>query len=223
MSVYVPPTVTVDGIIFQLISDKLHVLLLQRARDPFKGEWALPGGYNPRGETTRQALSRILKVKTGIDTDSQLEILEQLHTFDDVSRDPRGHAIAIAYLGLGYDIRLGGEETQNPTFFPVDNLPKLAYDHDEIIAYALKHLQTKVVQTNILYAMLPPSFTFTQLQMAYEAVLLRTLDKRNFRKRIMNLELIKETGQVEKQGAHRPAKLFAFVHTTPWEIEDTLS
>ena len=223
MGVYVPPTLTVDAIIFQLQNDKLHILLLQRARAPFKGNWALPGGYNPEGETTRQALGRILKAKTGVDIETQLGVLEQLYTFDDVGRDPRGHAIAVAYMGVGRDIHPGGSDTQNPVFFPVDGLPKLAYDHSEIISYALKRLQMRVLQTNIVFAMLPPVFTFSQLQTAYEAVLLRPLDKRNFRKRILNLGLVRETGLVEKSGAHRPARLYEFVQRSLRDIVDPLA
>src|ERR671930_62620 len=97
-TVYTPPTVTVDGVIFQLIDGELSLLLIKRAREPFKGSWALPGGYNNAGETTQEALDRVLAYKAGVRL-SQLDLVEQLYTFDTVARDPRGHAVSITYLG----------------------------------------------------------------------------------------------------------------------------
>lgn len=212
MQVYVPPTLTVDAVVFQLKDKQLQVLLIQRAAEPFKGEWALPGGYSPEGETTVDALTRIVRAKAGVDLAQDIKLLEQLYTFDAVARDPRGHSVAVSYLGLGTDVQSRGEDLQQPNFYPVTNLPRLAYDHEAIIRYAHQRLQSKLSYTNIIFALLPRTFTFSQLQQAYEAVLCRELDKRNFRKRIQNLELVKETGALSKGGAHRPAKLFEFKH-----------
>ncbi|HVO86744.1 MAG TPA: NUDIX domain-containing protein [Candidatus Binatia bacterium] len=212
MSEYRPPILTIDGIIFQLIDGQLCVLLLQRQNIPFKGQWALPGGYNPEGETTMQALTRVLRVKTGIDT-KRLGLIEQLYTFDSVGRDPRGHAVSVSYMGLCYGLSpLGGKTTENPQFFPVSNLPKLAYDHPDIIKYAHERLRSKLAYTNAVFALLPSQFTFPQLQSAYEAVLGHELDKRNFRKRFTELDLIVPTGEFLREGAHRPAKLYCFKH-----------
>jgi 8-oxo-dGTP diphosphatase len=207
---YIPPTLTVDGIIFQLEGGHLSVLLIQRTQEPFKGAWALPGGYNTQGETTREALARVVERKAGVRVDD-LNLVEQLYTFDTVARDPRGHAVSVTYLGLGREIfPQFSDTTQNPQFFPIDHLPELAYDHAQIIEYAHERLRSKITYTNAIYALLPGLFTLSQLQAAYEAVLGRELDKRNFRKKFLSLDLIEETDQILKEGAHRPARLYKF-------------
>lgn len=208
-----PPTLTVDNVILQLQQDELVVLLIQRAGEPFAGNWALPGGYVAAGETTTDAMHRVLLAKAGVSTDD-LGLIEQLYTFDTVARDPRGHAVSVTYMGLGRNIepRLA-DNTQKPRFFPVTDLPGLAYDHRDIINYAIERLQAKLTYTNAIYALLPPKFTLTQLQTAYEAVLGRPLDKRNFRKKFLSLDLILETDEMYKEGAHRPARLYKFRST----------
>jgi 8-oxo-dGTP diphosphatase len=210
---YVPPTLSVDNIIFQLQDDGLTVLLIRRASEPFEGHWALPGGYVAAGETTTDGMNRVLWAKAGVSTDD-LGIIEQLYTFDTVARDPRGHAVSVTYMGLGRNLEpKPGASTQNPQFFPVTDLPGLAYDHRDIINYALDRLRSKITYTNAILALLPPLFTLTQLQTAYEAVLGRPLDKRNFRKKFLSLELIQETDELYKEGAHRPARLYKFRST----------
>jgi 8-oxo-dGTP diphosphatase len=209
-SEYIPPVLTADSVIFQLINNQLCVLLIQRANDPFKGAWALPGGYNAAGETTGEAMYRILEAKGGL-TSKDLRFVQQLYTFDTVARDPRGHAVSVTYMGLGKDlVPKSSSETQNPQFFPVTDLPTLAYDHADIIKYAHERLQSKVTYTNAVFALLDPLFTLTQLQVAYEAILCRPLDKRNFRKKFLSLELIHPTTEYMKDGAHRPARLYRF-------------
>lgn len=207
---YTPPILTVDSVVFQLIAKQLFVLLIQRAHEPFKGEWALPGGYSAAGETTRQAMARILKAKAGIDCDD-LRLVEQLYTFDTVARDPRGHAVSVTYMGLGKDLMPEGSKTiQNPQFYPVNDLPLMAYDHAEIIQYARERLSNKITYTNAVYALLPKLFTLSQLQIAYEAIIGRPLDKRNFRKKFLSLNLIQSTNEFHMEGAHRPARLYKF-------------
>ncbi len=211
---YQPPILTVDSVIFQLIDNELFVLLIERQKDPFKGAWALPGGYNPVGETTHDAQERILLAKAGLAV-KKLKLIEQLYTFDTVARDPRGHAVSVTYMGLGKDlVPEGSSTTENPQFFPVNNLPKLAYDHEKIIHYGHERLQSKVTYTNAVYALLDPVFTLSELQTAYEAILGRPLDKRNFRKKFLGLDLIHETSEMRRDGAHRPARLYAFNKTT---------
>lgn len=211
ISEYVGPSVSVDSVVFQLIDNELAVLLIERARDPFKGMWALPGGYNPVGETTHQAMARILKTKAGVEKTS-LGYEEQLYTFDTVARDPRGHCISVTYLGLGTNLTpKAGRKTEHPQFFPVNNLPaNLAYDHGDIIQYAHKRLKSKVISTNVIYGLLPKLFTLSHLQSAYEAVLCTPLDKRNFRKKFLSLNLVRETNEYHIEGAHRPARLYRF-------------
>jgi 8-oxo-dGTP diphosphatase len=207
---YIPPILTVDSVIFQLIDNQLMVLVIKRSQDPFKGVWALPGGYNANGETTKEALSRIMKAKAGL-VFNDLRLLEQLYTFDTVARDPRGHAVSVTYMGLGLDlIPKSSKTTQTPEFFPINALPDLAYDHADIIKYAHERLSSKITYTNAIFALLPEFFTLSQLQSAYESVFNRDLDKRNFRKKFLSLDLIKPTKQFAKEGAHRPAQLFKF-------------
>lgn len=206
---YVPPTLTVDAVIFQISSGALEVLLLKRPNEPFKGEWALPGGYNAKGETTTAALRRIVTQKTGVDVENDLSYIEQLYTFDTVDRDPRGHAVSVTYLGCGRTIPLD-EATSHATFFDVRNLPPLAYDHASIIEYARERLIAKLTYTNAVSAFLERRFTLTQLQNAYEIIFDREFDKRNFRKKFLSLNLIHETDELWRDGAHRPAKLYEF-------------
>lgn len=183
--------------------------MIKRSNAPFKGSWALPGGYNPAGETTKEALRNIVNRKAGTDVLKNLRYIEQLYTFDTVARDPRGHAVSVTYMGCGTNIAHSGgsEET---SFFAVDELPPLAYDHQKIIAYARERLAAKLTYTNAVYGLLQPKFTLTELQKSYEAVFGRELDKRNFRKKFLSLNLIKETNEISKSGAHRPARLFEF-------------
>lgn len=205
---YVAPNLTVDAVIFQVVNNALHVVLIERPQDPFKGIWALPGGYNPEGETTLEALSRIVRDKAGISLDD-LSYIEQLYTFDTVARDPRGHAVSVTYMGCGRNIEWVKSEAHTASF-PVDDLPKLAYDHADIISYARTRLIAKLSYTNAVYAFLPDRFTLSELQATYEAILGRPLDKRNFRKKFLSLDLIRETNEMKRQGAHRPARLYEF-------------
>lgn len=210
MTAYVAPILTVDSVVFEIADGTLQVLLIERTNDPFKGSWALPGGYCAAGETTHDARDRIIAAKAGL-LPKQLKLIEQLYTFDTVARDPRGHAVSVTYMGLGKDIALTpSQTTQNPRFFDISSLPALAYDHAEIIKYAHERLQSKVTYTNAVYALLDKKFTLSQLQETYEAILCRPLDKRNFRKKFLSLNLIQETNQTYRGGAHRPARLYRF-------------
>lgn len=206
---YVPPTLTVDMVIFRPGGQELEVLLTKRANEPFKGDWALPGGYCAEGQTTLEALAGIVKRKVGVDIDSDLQYVEQLYTFDTVARDPRGHAVSVTYMGCGYSLDPEIAE-QEIKWCPVDQLQNLAYDHEAIITYARERLSAKLVYTNAAMGLLPRKFTLTQLQNIYEIVLGRALDKRNFRKKFLALGLIHETPETWREGAHRPAKLYAF-------------
>lgn len=206
---YQPPIVTVDVVTFKVIDGALNVLVVKRADDPFKGQWALPGGYSAAGQTTMEALTQKVKHKAGVDLDNDTKHIEQLYTFDNVSRDPRGHAVSICYLACGVDIEPAAND-DNVKFLPVDSLPHLAYDHDDIIAYARERLANKLLYTNVAFSLLPEKFTLTQLQTVYEAVMGRELDKRNFRKKFLTLNLAHETGETWREGAHRPAVLYAF-------------
>ena len=205
---YIPPTLTVDAVIFQVNNNTLEVLLLKRPNEPFKGEWALPGGYNAKGETTTDALERVVFQKTGVKIKDNLRYIEQLYTFDTINRDPRGHAVSVTYMGCGRNITYN--EDLEVAFFDVNKLPKLAYDHANIIKYAKERLIAKMTYTNSAFAFLDRRFTLTQLQTVYEIVFGREFDKRNFRKKFLSLNLIHETNELWRDGAHRPAKLYEF-------------
>jgi len=207
---YHAPTLTVDTVIFRLIEGRLNVLLIKRDKEPFKGSWALPGGYNTADDTTMQVVDRVLRTKVGVSPDD-LAYVEQLYTFDTPTRDPRGHAVSVTYMGLSNRLEPGqSETTQQPTYFPVDRLPNLAYDHADIIKYALERLRSKLTYTTIIYALMPETFTLTQLQNAYEVILGRELDKRNFRKKFLAFDQLEPTGDRFQEGAHRPALLYRF-------------
>lgn len=210
---YTPPTLTVDAVLFELHDGQLNVLLTKRAHEPFKGAWALPGGYCAAGQTTLEALASVVKRKVGIDIDTQLSYVEQLYTFDTVARDPRGHAVSVTYMGCGRGIEVSSAE-QYSEWFAIDDLPHLAYDHADIIKYARERLSWKLTYTNAAMGLLESKFTLSQLQTAYEAVFGRELDKRNFRKKFLTLGLIHETPDMWREGAHRPAKLYAFNNTS---------
>ncbi len=206
---YVPPTVTVDAVIFQIIDNQLAVLLMRRPNEPFQGIWALPGGYSPQNETTLHALQRIVLTKTTVDLDRDVHHIEQLSAFDTIGRDPRGHALSIVYMGYGRGIPVDNLP-DSVAFFPVTKLPALAFDHVDIVAHAHQHLINSISQTSAICSFLPSLFTLTQLQTSYEAILQHPLDKRNFRKKFLSFDLIIKTDKTHREGAHRPAQLYKF-------------
>ncbi len=205
----------VDNCIFTVLDGRLHVLLIQMRKKPFEGMWALPGGLIEEGERLRDAAARILHEQTGVER----VYLEQLYTFDGSERDPDGRVVSVAYYSLIPPVGLELETT--PKYEAVrfwdchERAPRLAYDHDEILAKALDRLQSKVQYTNVMWSLLPPTFTLRQLQVAYETVLNRHLDKRNFRRKILSLGLVKSSGEKSTGGRHRPAMLYRFSSQEP--------
>jgi len=215
---YYTPSITVDIVLFTIEDNRLKVLLINRKNEPHKHSSALPGGFLKTKETSLDTVQRILQDKVGL----QNVYTEQLYTFDDLNRDPRGPVISIAYFSIipFNSISLHESEyTEHPHFVDVDTLPKLAFDHKKIIAYAIERLQSKLEYTNISYSLLPKEFTLTDLQKIYEAVLGKQMDKRNFRKKFLQLDLIVETGNISKKGRQRPARLFKFKKLKPTELK----
>lgn len=202
--------VSVDSVVFTIVKDKLHVLLTKRAIDPFKDAWALPWWFVKDNESIDDAAYRDLAEETHVKN----VYLEQLYTFGDPKRDIRGRNVTIAYMAVVERENItiqAGLHTSEVAFYPVDKMPKLAFDHKEIIQYAIKRIQWKLEYTNIAQYLLPKDFPLTDLQKVYEIVLWKTFDVRNFRKKIMQLGIVKETGKIQKGMAYRPAKLFTFV------------
>ncbi len=206
---YPRAALTVDCVVFGLDDSELKVLLIQRALDPFKGRWALPGGFVRVEETVDQAARRELEEETGL----KEVFLEQLFTFGAVNRDPRERVVSVAYYAL---VKLAAHETQAATdaadakWYPVSQVPKLAFDHADILAAALARLKGKLRYEPIGFELLPPKFTLSQLQHLYEAVLATGLDKRNFRKKVLGFGLLVPLEETQMTGRHRPAQLFRF-------------
>lgn len=201
--------VTVDCVVFGLDDEDLKVLLIRRDLPPFEDRWALPGGFVRLEETLDEAARRELQEETSLER----VFLEQLYTFGGIDRDPRERVITVAYYAL---VRLSDHRVQAATdardavWFAMDDLPPLAFDHDQILETAHQRLQGKVRYQPIGFELLPPKFTLTQLQKLYEIVLGRVLDKRNFRKKIQGMGILEELDEVEKDVAHRAARLYRF-------------
>ncbi len=215
---HIPPSVTADTVIFTIAEERLKVLLIKRSNSPFAGSWALPGGFVRENESTEKAATRVLKDKAGLAS----VYLEQLYTFDEAGRDPRGHVLSVAYFALvdSGKIKFIDGRVQEPTaFFDVNKPPAMAFDHKKIIAYALQRLQYKLEYTNAVANLLPARFTLSQLQKAYEIILGRKLDKRNFRKKFLAIGMIKPTNAKLSGTSHRPAQLFAFAKAGKIELK----
>lgn len=197
-------------VIFTVDGGRLQVLLVRRSAEPFKGYWSLPGGFLAPNESLDEAAVRKLDDETGVSD----VFLEQLYTFCDL--DGRG-SVAAVYFALVHarTAQLARRRAWLPAWHPIDGLPELAFDNGRVIDYALQRLRAKLEYSNVAYSLLPPEFTLSQLQRAYEAILARPLDKRNFRKRMLSLGIIEATGRSEAEGRHRPAQLYAFRERRP--------
>lgn len=206
---YPRPALTVDCVVFGYDGEALKVLLIQRGGEPFKGRWALPGGFVDMGEDLEEAARRELKEETGLDK----VYLEQLYSFGRPDRDPRERVVTVAYYALVNLFEHGpkaGSDAEAAAWFEVGDLPALAFDHRQILTAALERLQGKVRWQPVGFELLPSKFTLSQLQRLYEAVLERPLDKRNFRKKILSMDLLEALDEVETDVAHRAAQLYRF-------------
>jgi 8-oxo-dGTP diphosphatase len=202
------PAVSVDVVIFTLREDDLQVLLVQRKHQPFEGRWAIPGGFVEADESLEVAARRELAEETSV----RDVYLEQLYTFGDPGRDPRGRVITVAYLALVPSPLAveAGSDASDARWWGVYQLPpRLAFDHDRILKYALQRLRYKLEYTAAGFQLLPPKFKLTEIQKAYEVVLGEPLDKRNFRRRILEAGILEEAG-LASECRGRPAKLYRF-------------
>jgi 8-oxo-dGTP diphosphatase len=206
---YPRAALTVDCVVFGLDVSDLKVLLIQRRLAPFQHGWALPGGFVRVDETLDAAARRELAEEAGV-TDVYLE---QLYTFGALGRDPRERVVTVAYYALAKlsDHRIrAATDAMGVGWFALDDLPKLAFDHAEVITTARERLRGKVRYAPIGFELLPPRFSLTQLQRLYELVRGEALDKRNFRKKILSMDLLVETDEVEQGVRHRAARLYRF-------------
>jgi len=205
---YPRPAVTVDVVIFTLREGDLQVLLVRRKAPPFQGMWAIPGGFIRLDESLEEAALRELEEETGV----RDVYLEQLYTFGDPDRDPRGRVITVAYFALVPADAVcprAGDDAAEARWWSMYDLPPLAFDHEKILAYALQRLRYKLEYTAVGFELLPETFTLSELQAAYEVILGEKLDKRNFRRKILSAGILEETGGY-RTGEGRPAKLYRF-------------
>ena len=206
---YPRPAGTTDCVAVRFDEDQLKLLLIKRNQPPFKGSWALPGGFLDMGEDLEACVRRELEEETGLTS----VYVEQLKAYGDTDRDPRGRTVSVAFLGLvrpGDHFVNAGSDASDAEWFLVDELPNLAFDHDVIISDAWEMLRRKVRVEPVGFELLPNKFPLRDLQKLYELILDQELDKRNFRKKILELDVLVDLNQFEKDVSHRAAKLYRF-------------
>jgi 8-oxo-dGTP diphosphatase len=206
---------SVDPVLFTLIDDRLHVLLRRRTWPPFEGVWALPGVINPVNEQLKDTmLHELNRLGLGDIWVDQLKTFDRPPQYVDGTlarpgRDPRGRVVSVAYFGL-VPIGRHALDAEDLAWTPIDQLPELAFDHADIVHYALWRLRNKILYSSVAFQLLPPAFTLTQLQRTYERVLGEELDKRNFRRKVLDAGVVVETGASTQEGTRRPARLYRF-------------
>lgn len=206
---YPRAAITLDCVVFGLDDSALQVLLIQRDLEPYEGSWALPGGFLRLDEELEAGARRELSEEAGLHP----PFLEQLCSIGTVGRDPRERVITVAYFALvnirDHAIR-AATDARAAAWFSIDELPTLAFDHASIVATAHERLRGKLSYCPIGFELLPRRFPLSQLQQVYETILERQLDRRNFRRKILSFGFIVETEEVQKDVAHRAARLYAF-------------
>jgi 8-oxo-dGTP diphosphatase len=211
------PLVVVDVVIFTLRDDDLRVLLVRRSRPPQEGMWAIPGGRLALDETMEEAALRTLEEQTGLGD----VYLEQLYTFGEPRRDPRDRVITVAYFAIvpvTDAVRCADTHGDRVRWWSIYDLPPVAFDHADILDYALTRLRYKLEYTAVGFELLPEEFTLPELQMAYEIVLGETLDKRNFRRKILSAGVIEPSGS-RRVGEGRPARLYRYREDAVAEVK----
>lgn len=210
-SVAKEPLIAAVVVIFAIIEDSLQVLLVHRTGDPQRGRWALPGGRWDGSESLDAAAARKLVEETG----ARDLYLEQLFTTSGL--DPEQPALVVAYFALvdAGRVRLRVSDEWPPAWYRVEAMPELAFENNRVIRQAVERVRAKLDYTNIAFGLLPPRFTVRELQTTYEAIAGRSLDRRNFRKRMLTNGVIEPTGERRREGAHRPALLYRFVSHEP--------
>jgi len=207
LSDYSQPSVTVDLVIFTIKENDLKVLLIKRNKEPFKGRWALPGGFVRINETLDEAAKRELKEETNVKD----VYLEQLYTFGEPKRDPRGRVITVSYIALVNSDKLelkADTDVSDAQWFSMKKIPILGFDHKAILDYSLKRLKWKFEYTTVAFSLLPKEFTISQIQKIYEIVFNKKFDKRNFAKKILSLNILKEE-EIKKDVSYRPPMLYS--------------
>ena len=195
--------------LFTIINGDIKILLFKKATEPYKGYWMLPTTSLSKEESIDNVITSLVIDKIGLSN----IWLEQNYTFANLDRGYDNRMISITYMGLidsiSIDIKMQKNDIEKE-WFKINELPKLAYDNDKVINKAIEELKTKIVNTNILKLLLPSDFTLPELQKILQNLLNVELDRRNFRKKLLELDLIEETGDINDGGAGRPAKLYRF-------------
>ena len=204
---YPHPAVTTDIVVLTVEEGVVKLLGIRRKAAPYQGRWALPGGFVEIDESIDACAARELAEETGLAG----IYLEQLYTFGAPDRDPRERVISVAYYALaplhGLALRAGSDAAA-AAWHDIDALPELAFDHRDIVAMARERVRAKIEYSDLGLMFMPESFTLSDVQGLYETVSGQPRDKRNFRKWLLSLDLIEETGEMRAAGAHRPAKLY---------------
>lgn len=200
---------SVDAVVFGYEEGNISVLLIKRKYEPFKGEWAIPGGFVGNEESLEEAVERELHEETGI----KINYLEQLYTFGKPNRDPRSRVVSVAYFGLvrpnAFKI-FASTDAEQVQWFNINELPKLSFDHKEILKVAIERLQGKITYEPIGFELLDKKFPFSDLEKLYTTLLGRDIDRRNFRKKMVGLNVLDELDEKVSKGSGRPANLFQF-------------
>lgn len=202
--------IAVDAIVFGYTDNKLNVLLIKQKFGALKNQWALVGGFVKDSETLSEAVNRELQEETGI----KVNYLEQLYTFgDNIERDPRFRVISVSYFALVNSTKLvlkADSDADDAKWFSINELPNLAFDHNEILDTAKNRLQSKLTYKPIGFDLLPKEFLFSELENLYCTILEKEIDRRNFRKKILSFGIVEETGKFGGRTKGRPAKLYKF-------------
>jgi 8-oxo-dGTP diphosphatase len=204
---YQLPAIAVDIVLFRIKEHSLQVGLIKRTMDPHKHKYVLPGRFVRYGEPLTQTFYTVIEEKCGLEKDSVA--LEQLYTFgDDMARDTRIRTVSVVYYAV-----VNALTENNLSWFSIDDLPPTGFDHKKIILYAHERLKNKVLWDEFAFHFLSKEFTLTELQQVYESVLQESIDKRNFRKKIITINGLKKTNQKKTDGVHRPALLYTYKST----------
>ena len=205
-------SLAVDAIVFGYSKEQgVSILLIKRKYHPFKGDWAIPGGFVLDGESLEEAVERELLEETGI----KINYLEQLYTFGKPNRDPRQRIVSVAYFGLVKSTQFeklnASTDAEEAQWFNIKNLPKLAFDHTNILTIAIERIRNKIKYQPIGFELLDKKFPFSDLEHLYAILLDREIDRRNFKKKIQKLGILEELNEkVKSSGAGRPGNLFQF-------------
>lgn len=204
---YPHPAVTMDCVIFGFDGERLQVLLVERGIEPYKGRWAFPGGFLKMDETAEEGALRELREETGLER----AYIQQFHTFSDPHRDPRERVITIAYYALVKIQEVhGGDDAASARWFPLSEIPSLAFDHDYVLRMATQRLREEIHFQPVGFELLPEKFTLKELQALYEAILGISFDRRNFAKKMLHLEILTELDETIWPTPKREAKLYRF-------------